>query len=145
MICLMHRPAVSGAQWLIHERTRRYRTIYTFRLRHREGKSAVNAWTTPGATDSLSPEGQVLVEVRRTGRPMRKVLAPLTSLSLSPIQSSDLSTFVFTLYQAHDKFDIGFIETMVGVGPDAQCSVIFRKGEDPITIPAKFLVVAVSK
>ena len=103
----------------------------------------VNAWTTRTARHSLTPDGQALVEVLRTGRRRVTVLAPLTSLSLTPIRPMDIDALVFTLYQVHDTFDIGTLKAIDGVGSDARCSVKFVKEEEPVIILAKFLVVVV--
>ena len=103
----------------------------------------VNAWTTRTARHSLTPDGKKLVEVERTGYRREIVLAQLTSLSIAPIQQSNINGIVFTLYQAHHKLDIGILKVVDGTGSDARCTVNFGKEEDLIVILAKFLVLVV--
>lgn len=135
----------AGAQWLLRDRAVLYRTVYRFRLRHREGRSVLNAWTVPTAADSRTPDGQTLIFVQRASKSKQGIHALPSSLSVALASPRDVGAAVFTLYQAHDTFSIGILKAVDGVGPDAKCTVEFPQTDESTTILAKFLVIVVSR
>lgn len=131
-------------QWLLRSRAGQHRASFRFRLRYREGRSVVNAWTISTTADSITPDGQTLIFVQKTGTSKGNAYVPLTSLSIALVQRSNINATVFTLYQAHDTFNIGILKAVDGVGADAKCTVMFPLTEEPVIILAKFLVIVVA-
>ena len=118
----------------------RFRSAFTFRLRHRVGKSFTSAWTVKGIPDSQTPGHQSLVLIQKFGRGKGTIHVPVDELSIHPLIASDVGHTVFCLYSVDDMHTFGILMELDKTGSNVLAQVKFVGEKETTEVQARFLV-----